>query len=233
MRDILHATRQLVPAAAVLLLGAAWVGHHARRAGAATLRPAPVAAPRPAPVAGSLEAMDPTLSPDVASRLAAVRRATSKYRDVKVAEAEGYASLHGCVAMPGLGAMGVHYVNAKLAGVTRKGGRIHSTDRTLDPLTPEILIYEPQRDGRMELVAVEYWTARETWGDGPAPSLFDHPFDLMQDDPATPDVDEGHEFTPHYDQHVWLYRANPKGMFAQWNPAVSCEAGAKAVGHAH
>ena len=41
--------------------------------------------------------------------------------------------------------------------------------------------------------------------------------DTMEDDPATA-VDEAHMFEPHYDRHVWLYRANPKGMFAQFNP---------------
>ena len=26
----------------------------------------------------------------------------------------------------------------------------------------------------------------------------------------------------HYDLHVWLYRHNPAGKFAMWNPTVSC-----------
>lgn len=29
-------------------------------------------------------------------------------------------------------------------------------------------------------------------------------------------------FEPHYDRHVWLYRANPKGVFTPFNPAVNC-----------
>jgi hypothetical protein len=46
----------------------------------------------------------------------------------------------------------------------------------------------------------------------------------MEDDPSNP-VDEAHMFEPHYDLHVWLYRENPRGTFAQFNPNVNCEHG--------
>jgi hypothetical protein len=26
----------------------------------------------------------------------------------------------------------------------------------------------------------------------------------------------------HYDLHVWLWKKNPSGMFARWNPTVTC-----------
>jgi hypothetical protein len=55
----------------------------------------------------------------------------------------------------------------------------------------------------------------------------------MQDDPATADVDEGHGFTPHYDLHVWIWRENPSGTFAQWNPKVECPADAAPAHAAH
>jgi len=29
-------------------------------------------------------------------------------------------------------------------------------------------------------------------------------------------------FEPHYDRHVWIYRDNPNGVFAQFNPNVTC-----------
>jgi hypothetical protein len=48
-------------------------------------------------------------------------------------------------------------------------------------------------------------------------------FDRMVDDPATP-LDEAHMFASHYDRHVWVYRDNPAGMYAQFNPNVSCAA---------
>jgi hypothetical protein len=44
----------------------------------------------------------------------------------------------------------------------------------------------------------------------------------MVDNPATPDVDEAHGFMPHYELHMWLYRDNPNGLFAPFNPDVSC-----------
>jgi hypothetical protein len=44
----------------------------------------------------------------------------------------------------------------------------------------------------------------------------------MVDDPKTT-IDEAHMFEPHFDRHVWIYRENRNGMFAQFNPAVSCE----------
>ena len=42
------------------------------------------------------------------------------------------------------------------------------------------------------------------------------------DDPATP-TDEAHMFEPHFDRHVWIYRDNPNGVFAPFNPSVTCE----------
>ena len=45
----------------------------------------------------------------------------------------------------------------------------------------------------------------------------------MVDDPST-EADEAHNFEPHYDRHVWIYRDNPNGVYAQFNPKVSCAA---------
>lgn len=47
-----------------------------------------------------------------------------------------------------------------------------------------------------------------------------HSSRTMADDPATL-LDEAHVFEPHYDRHVWPYRANPAGIFTAFNPAVS------------
>jgi hypothetical protein len=43
----------------------------------------------------------------------------------------------------------------------------------------------------------------------------------MIDDPTT-ETDEAHMFAPHFDRHVWIYRDNPNGVFAPFNPAVTC-----------
>jgi hypothetical protein len=53
----------------------------------------------------------------------------------------------------------------------------------------------------------------------------------MTDDPQTP-IDEAHMFEPHYDRHVWIYRTNPNGVFAPFNPAVTCDHHTGAKSHA-
>ena len=208
---------------------------------AACVESAPAAAPAAssaapaAPVPPAAAPADPTIARADSARdalLDSVRAATRRFADVSVAVAEGYVAEGGCVALPGVGAMGVHYVHPARAGITMRDGRVHGTDARLDPTQPEIVIYEPQQDGSLRLVAVEWYTSKEAWGDRPAPSLFGVPFDSMLDDPSTPGVDEGHGFTPHWDQHVWLYRDNPAGLFAQWNANVTCPAGAPATSHA-
>ena len=45
-----------------------------------------------------------------------VREATERFRDVRVAEAEGYTLQFGCVSGSDLGAMGMHFVNGSLVG---------------------------------------------------------------------------------------------------------------------
>jgi hypothetical protein len=54
----------------------------------------------------------------------------------------------------------------------------------------------------------------------------------MIDDPKTP-IDEAHMFAPHFDRHVWIYRDNPNGVFAPYNPAVSCASHRGATTHPH
>jgi hypothetical protein len=54
----------------------------------------------------------------------------------------------------------------------------------------------------------------------------------MADDPATP-VDEAHNFEPHYDRHVWLYRENSNGTFTQFNPRVTCAYHTSGAPHTH
>ncbi|WP_339913458.1 hypothetical protein [uncultured Brevundimonas sp.] len=187
-------------------------------------------------VAGTALAEDPSLD--------AVRAATDRFRDVNVALAEGYIRdpMNSCetAAMMGLpaadGAMGVHYFRPDLLGVTAPPNpRVDGNGTHTDFNTPAVLIYEPQAGGAMELVAVEnlvFIAAWEAAGHTAPPSFQGVPFDRMADDPATP-VDEAHMFAPHYDRHVWLYRANPNGMFSPFNPAVSCAAHVEASGDHH
>lgn len=146
------------------------------------------------------------------SALAGIRAATAKYHRVEVAIAAGYATTVACAASPA-GAMGVHYVNAGLLGAPVPGG-----DATIDPLRPEVLVYEPMPNGRFRLVAVEYLVWRAAWDAAhpdEGPTLLGVPFVESFGSAA-------HGLPDHYELHVWLWRHNPSGMFAQWNPNVSC-----------
>jgi hypothetical protein len=182
-------------------------------------------------VAGALPAELPSAEPT----LEQVRAATERFQDVKVALAEGYvrdpmnicdtADMMGRPAS--LGAMGIHYFRPDLLGIKGPPNpRVNGDGTHTDFRKPAILIYEPQADGSLKLVAVENLVFQKSWhaaGNKKPPSFQGVQYDTMQDDPATK-VDEAHMFEPHYDRHVWLYRDNPNGVFAPFNPKVSCKA---------
>ena len=163
-----------------------------------------------------------------------VRAATEKFKDVNVALAEGYVrdptNLCETADMMGrpveLGAMGIHFFRPDLLGIAGPPNpRVDGNGAHTDFLKPAVVIYEPQADGSLELVAVENLVFARSWkeaGNAAPPSFHGVPFDIMEDDPSTP-IDEAHNFEPHYDRHVWIYRENPKGVFAQFNPAVTCK----------
>jgi hypothetical protein len=163
-----------------------------------------------------------------------VRTVTEKYKDVKVALAEGYIrdpfDLCETADMMGkpveAGAMGVHYFKPELVGVTSPPNpRVAGNGGHTDFRNPAVLIYEPQADGSLELVAVEnlvFDKGLAEAGKSDPPTFHGVAYDHMADDPPTP-LDEGHMFESHYDRHVWVHRENPNGVFTPFNPAVSCE----------
>ena len=165
--------------------------------------------------------------------LDSVRAAAERFRDVKVALAEGYVRdpMNVCVTAEEMGqpasdgAMGVHYFRPDLLGISAPPNpRVDGTGTHMDFLKPSILIYEPQADGSMALVAVENLVFARAWeaaGNKTPPSFHGVAFEQMADDPATP-LDEAHMFEPHYDRHIWLFRDNPSGVFSPFNPAVTC-----------
>jgi hypothetical protein len=147
------------------------------------------------------------LPPDTREQLREVRRATWAFRDVDAAKAAGYAPAPDCVDDPKYGGMGIHYANQKLIA-----------DGKLDITRPEILVYQPTADGGRRLGAVEYFQVdgdQDLATADDRPSLFGLPFDgpMLGHEPGMP---------IHYDLHVWLYKHNPAGTFAMWNPRVSC-----------
>jgi hypothetical protein len=161
-----------------------------------------------------------------------IRDATERFKDVNVALAEGYLRDPGNMCetadMMGLpaseGGMGVHYFRPDLLGITTPAPRVDGVGTHTDFRQPGVLIYEPQADGSMALVAVENLVFAKAWhatGQSAPPTFYGRPYETMRDDPATA-TDEAHGFEPHYDRHVWLYRENPNGVFTPFNPAVSC-----------
>ncbi len=136
-----------------------------------------------------------------------VRQSTAPFQDVSAASAAGYVLSGGCVSGPEQGAMGVHFVNPSLVG-----------DGVLDAARPEALVYEP-RSGQLELVAVEYLVIAEQWdasNDHP-PVLHGQHFHYV----AAPNRTG---LDAYYELHVWAWKRNPHGTFADWNPSVSCDA---------
>lgn len=141
-----------------------------------------------------------------AQELARARRALARYQDVRVAEAEGYVlkPIDGAVCVSDTtrtgGAMGIHYLNPALI------------DGRVDPLRPEVLLYAADGRGGLRLLGVEYF---EPDTGQPVPSVFGQPLEgpMAGHEPGMP---------VHYDLHVWLWHANPDGIFATWNRTVRC-----------
>jgi hypothetical protein len=143
----------------------------------------------------------------------AVKAANSRYHSVAQAEAAGYSGENEpCVVSPGPplppGAMGIHFVNEELF-----------LDPAVNALEPEIMLYEPQANGKLKLVGVEYMVraADQT----PPIDDSDRPFVLgVPLDGPMPEHAPGMGW--HYDLHVWFWADNPNGFFAPFNSALSC-----------
>jgi hypothetical protein len=136
-----------------------------------------------------------------------VRESTERFKDVSVAEAEGYALQFGCVSGPDSGAMGLHYVN---------GALVNSGE--LDPTHPQIVIYEPTPNGGLRLIGADFLLLADAWDkkkQGP-PELMGQLFHYWE----TPNRFGLPAF---YTLHVWAWKDNPNGAFVNWHPKVSCE----------
>jgi hypothetical protein len=146
-------------------------------------------------------------------QLVAAFTATAPFHSVEAAKRAGYTVLFQdrlgftCITdlgTPSQGAMGFHYVNPANIGST-------------DPSRPAAVLYEPDRHGRLHLVALEYLVVEPQQQH--APVLFGQPFMF------TPAGDASvNRFMPDafYSLHAWLWKHNPSGPFAMWNPRVSC-----------
>jgi hypothetical protein len=135
-----------------------------------------------------------------------VRSATAQYVDnVNAATAAGYSPALGCVSGPDHGAMGIHYVNGSLV------------NGPIDPRHPQALIYEPQPNGELKLVGVEFIILASALPPNSAPQVDGH---LM----VFVDGPNRYGLPPFFEMHVWAWRDNPQGPFVDWNNHVSCAA---------
>ncbi len=132
-----------------------------------------------------------------ADLLKAVHSATARYHSTVQATKAGYVEASPCVAVPGLGGMGFHWSNDAIV------------DPVFDPLVPEAVLYAPNKQGKLKLVAVEYIVIDVGQ---PAPKFGDQPFDVG----GTPVP------VPHWSLHAWVHQDNPNGVFTPFNPTVVC-----------
>lgn len=131
-------------------------------------------------------------------QLTQLRLATAPFHSLDLAAEAGWdVDLTGCLSSPA-GGMGHHYVNASIF-----------FDAQVDPLRPELLVYAPTPTGGKRLVAVEYLVFAAALGNAPVPELFGQRFHY------NPNVSA-------WVLHVWLWQGNRNGLFADWNPAISC-----------
>lgn len=136
---------------------------------------------------------------DISRELASLRRETAPFHNINKAIQANYDTpITPCWYHSDLGAMGYHYGNLSLF------------DGSVDLLKPEALMYEPGPGGHYRLVGMEYIVPIDAWEGEDLPSLL------------------GQEYHPNenlglYTLHLWLWRDNPNGLFAAWNPKVTCE----------
>ena len=154
----------------------------------------------------AVAARSSSLSPSTAELVRKLHAASARYHSTQQATAAGYEVSSPCVAEPGLGGMGFHWVN---------GGLV---DPAFDPMQPEALVYAPNAEGKLKLVAVEYIVIAEAWhaANEAPPVLMGQHFHLV----GSPNR---YGLPPFYELHVWAGKENPNGTFADWHAHVTCD----------
>lgn len=143
---------------------------------------------------------DVAFGPDVERDLATLRRVTAPFHEFDVARHAGWSTeITPCMVDPaGAGGMGFHYGNTTLI------------DGTARVDAPQLLLYEPEQNGKLRLVAVEYiipYTFHSR--DAEPPVLFGQKF-------------QQNDVFQLWGLHAWVWKNNPSGIFANWNPNVDC-----------
>ena len=130
-----------------------------------------------------------------------VRAATAAFASIDAAVAAGYAGeVPKCFIDAHHGAMGHHHLNRGYV------------DAKVEVPRPEILLYERRADGSYALNGVEYIIPFRLWPrDSVPPTIMGET--MRQED----------ELKLWY-LHMWIWKQNPAGLFADWNPEVKCPA---------
>lgn len=149
--------------------------------------------------APALPAQMDMMSPEVRDGYNRVRAATERFHTLDSAVAAGYArEVPRCFADAHHGAMGFHHVNRSLL------------DARVEVERPEILLYERRSDGSYALNGVEYIIPYTRWpADSVAPRIMGVPLERADD-------------LNLWYLHMWVWKPNPQGIFAGWNPTVRC-----------
>lgn len=159
-----------------------------------------------APVSGIAEGG--SSSGSLANKLERLKFVTGTYHNESLALTAGFEAEPGCASSPE-GGMGFHYVNQS---------RIE--DNAVHRDKPEMLLYGKRVGTERKLLGVEFWKVDEDQDlstDDDRPTLYGRPFDgpMPGHVPGMP---------VHYDLHVWVWKTNPAGLFAPFNPLVTCPA---------
>jgi hypothetical protein len=137
-------------------------------------------------------------APDpIQEELDSLRALTKPYESIAAARAAGYAvKITDCMA-DASGAMGLHY------------GKAAIIDGTVQASEPEVMMYEPLASGQLKLVGVEYVVPFTAWTSSTPPQLYGQSF-------------ARNEMFQVWALHAWIWKENPRGTFASWNPSVTC-----------
>jgi hypothetical protein len=130
------------------------------------------------------------------AQLARLKAGTARFHDIRVAELEGYSNS----GLPCVEGMGYHWRKPSLIG-------------TAIAEQPPVLVYYPQADGFLKLVAVEWVSPINPANPAPPQELFGQTFHLPMW-PGGP--------ADRYVLHVWVWLPNEDGMFDDTNPKLRC-----------
>jgi hypothetical protein len=141
-----------------------------------------------------------------AADLATLRSATQRFKSLDSAVASGYPrEVAQCLVHEHHGAMGYHHLN--------RANLVHDIDIS----KPQILLYESMPDGSYQLNGVEFILPYRLWArDSVAPTLMGQ--QMHQEDNLK-----------FWYLHVWAWRNNPGGVFANFHPDVTCPATTRKV----